>query len=225
MRIYERGNIWQDLKKYPDIKSGDKVGKLTVIEQANDAVLCRDKKWTCLCECGNTTTVDDARLEAGITKSCGCLREITTKRLKTQHGYTRSRLYAIWSGMKARCYNKNKINYARYGGKGITICEEWLHDFSKFKDWSLSHGYDDSLTIDRIDSTKGYSPDNCRWADIYTQANNKSRNIYITYHGERHTVAEWSRIIPIGYATIKKRYQSGWSVEDIFEKPIRRREA
>lgn len=112
--------------------------------------------------------------------------------------------------MKGRCYNPNNPEYHLYGGRGITICDEWLNDCSKFYKWAYENGYDEnakkfSLSIDRIDVNKGYSPDNCRWADAYTQANNTRKNVYYELNGEKHTLAEFARMFNIKYSTLYSR--------------------
>lgn len=108
---------------------------------------------------------------------------------KWHHGKG-TRLYSIWKAMKVRCYNRNSKAYKRYGGRGITICDEWRDDFPAFREWATSHGYNDTLTIDRIDTNKGYSPDNCRWATYKTQANNTRRNVILNINGEKGTIAQ-----------------------------------
>lgn len=107
-----------------------------------------------------------------------------------------------------------------YGGRGITVCDEW-RTFEGFLVWSLRNGYKEGLSIDRIDNDKGYSPSNCRWATRETQANNKKSNIRIEFNGETHTLSEWSRMLGIKEATIRKRIKSGLSVEEAFNTPIR----
>lgn len=116
--------------------------------------------------------------------------------------------------MKKRCYNKHRKDFYEYGGRGITVCKEWFDDFMTFYDWSMSNGYNDNLTIDRIDNNKGYSPDNCRWVDIKTQSNNTRKNVYLSYNGETMTLAEWSRKLNINRNTLKARYRKGWSDKD-----------
>lgn len=207
-------------RKYPEVQVGDVVGKLTVLRQANNARLCGNRKWECICECGKITIVDDSKLKVGHTKSCGCLRSEVTTRIKTKHGGRHTRLYAIWCDMKTRCNNSRRMRYKDYGGKGISICDEW-RDFGNFRKWALSNGYRDDLTIDRIDCAKGYYPNNCRWANALTQANNTSRNIYLTYHNETHTLSEWARMLNVNYGALKKRYDMGWNIEDMFEKPYK----
>lgn len=98
------------------------------------------------------------------------------------HGYSGTRVYRIWRSMKSRCYNKNNPRYHRYGGRGITVCDEWLHNPKAFCEWALSHGYEDTLSIDRINNDNGYSPDNCRFADMNTQALNRKQHKSNTGH-------------------------------------------
>lgn len=124
--------------------------------------------WKCLCECGRTAYVDTHSLTTGNTKSCGC-KKYGGRRT---HGEAASqtRLYRIWAAMKLRCNNKNNIGFHRYGGKGIKVCDEW-NTFEVFRDWAMSNGYSDELTIDRIDSNGDYVPENCRWVSYKVQIN------------------------------------------------------
>lgn len=147
--------------------SGKTFGQLEVL---NFAGYYNNRRWwLCRCSCGKEVTVSAHHLTAddGGTKSCGCRKGQVGA--KVQGG----RLYRIFAGMKTRCYNENATGYKNYGGRGITICEEWLSDFWSFHDWALAHGYADGLTIDRINNDKGYSPDNCRWATRADQNRNK----------------------------------------------------
>ena len=125
--------------------------------------------WLCECDCGNVAEVEGARLLLGRTKSCGCL----AKETHTRHGLRHTRLYTIWCNMKARCYKSSTKCFKHYGGRGIVMCEEWKNSFPSFAEWSLSHGYAEDLTIDRIDVNGNYEPANCRWATWETQRNNK----------------------------------------------------
>lgn len=133
----------------------------------------------------------------------------------------RDRLRGIWYGMKERCLNPNNASYFRYGGRGITICDEWRDDYNSFKAWATKSGYADSLTIDRIDNNLGYCPDNCRWATMKTQSNNRANNVFLEYGGERHTIAEWGDILGIDQDILQQRLKRGLSVEEAFTKPIR----
>ncbi len=141
-----------------------------------------------------------------------------------KHGYAchgeYNRLYAIWSHMIDRCHNPKNPSYRNYGKRGITVCDEWKNDVNSFMEWANKNGYSDNLSIDRIDNNKGYSPDNCRWADRETQGNNKRNNIILEYHGERKTITQWSKIIGISRGTLAGRYYSGWSVEKILTEPL-----
>lgn len=129
------------------------------------------------------------------------------------HGKRKTRLYRIWTNMKTRCINPNDPHFERYGRRGITVCDEWKNDFKAFYDWSMSNGYADDLTIDRIDNNGNYEPSNCRWVTVKEQNQNKRNVILITYDGETHTVTEWARKLNLGHDTIRQRYHKGWTPE------------
>jgi hypothetical protein len=133
-----------------------------------------------------------------------------------------SRLYHTWNGIRNRCNNSTACEFEKYGGRGIKICEEW-HTFEPFMEWALSHGYQDDLTIDRIDNNGDYSPDNCRWITFKEQQRNKSNNINLTYNGETHILMEWSEKTGIKYPTLQGRYKRGWSTEKILTTPVNER--
>lgn len=137
------------------------------------------------------------------------------KKIDLQHY---KRISKTLSHMKDRCYNKHCDDYPMWGGRGITICDEWLNDYMSFYNWAISNGYDDTLTIDRIDNNKGYYPDNCRWVTRKTQARNTRRNRIITFNGETRSLAEWCEVLNLNYYRVKRRLQLGWNVYDVFFK-------
>lgn len=208
--------------------TGQRFGRYTVIKRAEDQISPSGKHrvmWLCKCDCGNTNAVLSAALVSGHTVSCGCFKKDHDHTRCMTHGATLghkpTRLYKVWDGMKARCYNPHKAYYAIYGGRGISMCDEWHYSFEAFQKWAYENGYDDSLTIDRIDTDGDYCPENCRWATIKEQSNNKRNNVFISYKGETHTIAEWSEITGIPFHTIRRRYVDGWSVEDVLLKPLK----
>lgn len=145
-------------------------GRLTVISEADSNKYVDGKgtkrtqrKMRCKCECGNVREYLLENLKRGTTKSCGCLNKEILVDKATKHGYSRTRLYRILVGMKDRCHNEKSNDWKWYGGKGVSVCGAWLDSFIEFREWALSSGYSEELTIDRIDSDKGYSPDNCQW--------------------------------------------------------------
>ena len=170
--------------------------------------------WLCNCDCGNTTVVSANKLIGCKTKSCGCLKKETAKPpVIVKHGMSYSRLYQVWKDMKGRCYRKTSCCYHTHGGRGITVCDEWL-SFVPFRKWALSNGYSDELTLDRIDNNGNYEPSNCRWATMKEQGNNRRTNHVLTHNGETHTMKEWSEITGIKYYTLVARINTlGWSIE------------
>lgn len=151
---------------------GNRYGRLVVIAEAEKKNSKR-ARWVCQCDCGNITHVDGHELRCGHTQSCGCKRIETIMKSKTTHHETHTRLYGVWKSMRKRCNCKTHDDYKYYGAKGIKVCEEW-NDFLKFKEWAEKTGYQKDApfgvcTIDRIDSSKGYSPDNCEWITIQEQ--------------------------------------------------------
>lgn len=144
-----------------------------------------------------------------------------TKNFKHHLRYTR--LYRIWNHIKDRCLNPKSDAFKHYGARNISICSEWKQDISIFYKWAIENGYNDNLTIDRIDNNGNYEPSNCRWVDIKTQANNKRNNHLITYNNETHTLAEWGRITNINPITINKRLSIGWSINKALTTPVRSR--
>lgn len=186
----------------PSIKdiTGMKFGRLTAIrpEKAKSA---GRYIWLCQCDCGNYTKATSSQLKRGVRVSCGCARET--------HGMSKTRLYTIWKDIKQRCFDTSTNGYHNYGGRGITVCNEWLR-FEPFMEWALSHGYQDDLTIDRINVNGNYEPNNCRWITVKEQANNTRLTRYITCDGETHTLSEWSNITGLSRSIISKRLESGW---------------
>lgn len=139
------------------------------------------------------------------------------------HNPAHKRCYLIWHDMKRRCNQPQNKRYNRYGAKGIKVCEEW-ENFQAFWDWSITHGYAENLTIDRINGDEGYSPDNCRWADGETQANNRSNNHYLTFNGKTQSMAMWAKETGISYFVIRSRLNRGWDAERALTTPVPKRE-
>lgn len=202
-RIYE-----SNFKDLTDLK----FGKLTV--------LSLDKKkngayyWFCSCECGNSAVVRGSSLIYGDTKSCGCLKgSVQPKFNPLLHTEDGKRLHRIWSGAKDRCLNKKSKYYHNYGGRGITVCAEWVNDFTKFYEWALQNGYNSKLTLDRIDNNAGYEPENCRWTTYEVQENNRRNNVSLEHNGRIQTISQWAKELGIQEGTIRARLARGWDIE------------
>lgn len=159
--------------KFEDL-TGRRFGRLTVLGQCgrnpSNKIL-----WSCACDCGGQTKTTTQKLKSGASRSCGCYNRDRVREYFTTHGGRHTRLFSIWSSMKTRCYNPKSKSYRYYGEKGVSICPEWLHDFGAFQKWAIANGYQDDLTIDRINVDGDYCPENCRWATWHEQRMNQGR--------------------------------------------------
>lgn len=208
----------KDRKKIKDL-TGKKFGMLTVIGlQDTDS---RKTYWVCQCDCGNIKVVRSDSLKSGAIRSCGCMKKAQEKiNLTKHHSHKMSgtRIYHIWRGMKDRCYNVHSPSYYRWGGRGITICDEWKDNFSVFYSWAMENGYSENLTIDRIDNNGNYEPSNCRWATMEEQSRNRQSNVVIQIGNSKRTLKEWCEIFELEYGTILERYHNNGfeSIDDLF---------
>lgn len=202
------------------INVGDRFCKLTVLENMgiqmyNDGT--RNTVYKCLCDCGNIVNVRHKMLSCGHVKSCGCYKH-EYQRLKSPYYQIKYRaLLFVWKTMKQRCLVPANKDYRLYGGRGITICDEWKDDFFAFNSWAESNGYKKGLMLDRINNDGNYCPENCKWSTPVEQANNKRTNRWITLNGKKQTLKQWCEELNIRYSTINGRLQRGWSVEEAFE--------
>lgn len=187
----------------------EKYGKLTVIEVYKVKQNGRSAKYCkCKCDCGNVIIKRYSEVKNGRIKSCGCLvREILLKR-NTTHGLSKSPVHKIYHGMLKRCYDKNHNGYQWYGGKGITVCDEWKNDFKNFHEWAMSNGYEKGLTLDRIDGEKNYTPSNCRWETVHNQHRNMSSNVFIGSEICHDFLKRISEENSLCFETLRYRYYS-----------------
>ena len=190
--------------------TGQRFGRLTVLgqgERIGDRI-----GWICRCDCGNIKTIDAHAMKAGHIKSCGCYGRENAAKRATKHSLCGTRIYHAYHNMKKRCYNPNSDHYKWYGGENKGICDEWMGEdgFKNFAEWSFANGYTDELTIDRIDNSKGYSPDNCRWVTPKQNCRNKRNNHLITIDGETKTLIEWCDVFGINDRTVRSRIRIGW---------------
>lgn len=178
-------------------------GRLIVIKQEESDRFYKTR-WLCTCVCGNTVVVTGSLLKSGHTQSCGCLMKERVIDSATVHGLSKHPAYLTWYAMLDRCYNEKNVAYHRYGGRGITVCDEWRESLEAFhRDMgdrpSINH------SIDRKDNDKGYSKENCRWATSQEQAANRERSLYFEYNGERKLLIDWCRILNLKYSLIYYR--------------------
>lgn len=201
--------------KFKDL-SGLKFNYLTVISKEFN----RAGKWywLCKCDCGKKVVLSGSNIVSGHTKSCGCYK----RSVLVKHGKWGTRLYKTWDCMKSRCNNPKATQYTDYGGRGISVCKEW-NQFENFRDWALSNGYCDGLTIDRIDVNGNYEPNNCKWATRKEQSNNMRTNRVYTLNGETKTLKQWCDLYSLKYHTILCRVLKGWPIEKALWHPIKQK--
>lgn len=201
-----------------EVNIGDRFGRLTVLE-----ILPSETRYIllrCLCDCGTECVKRKSHVMGGSTKSCGCYQKETVKERMTTHGLSNSAVYHSWRNMLDRCENHNHTEYARYGARGIKVCDRW-HTFSGF--WAdMGDTYRDGLSIDRIDVCGDYFPGNCRWATRLEQANNKRNTFFVTLDDETHSLADWCRMRNLNYQAVHARIRYGWDIEKALSTPIRR---
>lgn len=190
---------------------GQRFGKLTVIKRTG--IYKQGQKWLCRCDCGNVTEVFTVYLTHGDTKSCGCLKR--EKMLK--HGYGNTKLYNVYQAMKYRCFNEKAQEYHRYGGRGITVCEEWKKDFLAFRKWAIDNGYKENkgLTLDRINNDGNYEPTNCRWVNRGIQALNRGTTIMMTFNGKSKPQYKWCKELHTTPKRMNKLLAKGASIGNI----------
>ena len=196
--------------------TGQRFNSLTVVKRSSDSGNGKKPvvKWECLCICGRTISVKTDSILTGHTKSCGCQ--------KIKHGLShKERLYETWKNMRRRCSDPKNKRWEHYGGKGISICPEW-NDYLIFREWALTNGYSEDLTIDRIDNNGNYCPENCRWVDAKVQANNSTRNHIIEIDGQKMTMAELADHLGMSYSAVQHRIDRDWDMERIISQPQRR---
>ena len=208
----------KDKSKLHDL-TGQKFGLLTVVGLADTET--RKTYWVCRCDCGNMKTVRSDSLLCGAIKSCGCLKKKQDKvNLVKNHRHKMSgtRIYLEWQGMKARCYNKSDARYADWGGRGITVCDQWKNSFEAFYEWAMENGYQKELSIDRIDNNGNYCPENCRWATQKEQSRNRRSNVNITIGNSTRTLTEWCEIFHVDYANVNAKYRRNRNatIDDLF---------
>lgn len=179
--------------------------------------------WKCKCDCGKIIFADSNRLQSLNTKSCGCLKLETISNLNKSHGESKTKLYRVWQGIISRCQNKNNVEFQNYGGRGISICDEWRESFNCFREWANESGYKEGLTIDRIDNNGNYEPDNCRWVTSKEQARNTTKNIIFEHNGERYILKDLAHAFGINYNTLYNRlFSYKWDLNKAISTPIRR---
>lgn len=193
---------------------GQNFGKLTVIERADNSNTGK-AQWLCKCECGNQKVILGRSLRKGATKSCGCIYFESNKGRNKTHGQTNTRLHRIWGSMRQRCNNPNAQGFEIYGGRGIKVCDEWNNSFEAFRDWALSNGYSDKLTIDRIDANGNYCPENCRWDTMKTQQNNRRNNRKIIYEGKEYTLSKLAEKLNLSSPTLHWRIHHNWDEKEL----------
>lgn len=201
----------------PQPNTGQVFGRLTVLGPV-EPDKAGHKRSRCRCTCGKVTIVSNSRLLSGHTRSCGCL--VFANRNNLIHGESYTRLHSIWAGMKQRCLNPKSPSFTRYGGRGISVCEEWL-DYQTFAAWAKANGYRDDLTLERMDVNGGYTPENCKFITLAEQSRNRRSSRLLTYKGQTKCLEAWAKDFGINSGTLGSRLRRyGWSLKYALEAPV-----
>lgn len=203
----------------PEDLRGRKYGDwlVTGIERVN-----RKSIWKCVCSCGTERLIFRGNLTLGRTTNCGCKqREKCSVRMST-HGESKTKLYGVWCAMRRRCYLETTADYKNYGARGITVCEDWRSDFEAFKHWALMNGYEEGLTIERLNVDLNYTPDNCSWVTRTVQNRNRRNTRNITIDGVTKPLPQWAEEYGINKGTLESRMVRGWSGKELLIKSLGR---
>lgn len=209
-----------------DNMKGRKIGRLYFKEYIG--LLNHHALWLCQCDCGNECIVNASAVKSGTTSSCGCLRHEMLMEKNYKHNCAYLPIYRNYYNMLRRCSDPKDSHYYCYGGRGITVCEEWSNKdsgFISFYEWAINNGYKEEIlsngknkwTLDRIDVDGNYEPSNCRWATIKQQANNKRNNVFVEYDGKKYSIAEFSERFNLNYATTLARHHKGWTPSELVQ--------
>lgn len=198
---------------------GRKFGRLTITaEQAGHNR--KNARVLCLCDCGVTCWRDRGNVRRGATRSCGCYKRERIMPLRRTHGMFGTAEYRAWAAIKTRCYNQKSKDFPRWGGRGITVCDRWLHSFMAFYE-DMGPRPEGATSIDRKDSNGPYSPDNCRWATWADQARNTGQNVWVMFGGERTKLVDLAAKYGVRSADLRRRLRLGWSIEKAIGAPIK----
>lgn len=199
-------------------RSGQVFGRLTLLNRVTTGD--GRSRYLCKCSCGAEKIILASSIVGGKTKSCGCFRAESTSNNMRSHGYSGRRLYKIWTGMRSRCHNPSVHAYKDYGGRGISICDQWA-DFKHFKQWADKNGYRDDLTIERIDVNGNYEPSNCCWIKREFQSRNTRTTTYYTLSGDKRPLIEWCELFGVDVNRAHKRLyanQEPFKLSEIYTK-------
>lgn len=207
------------MSKMIDI-TGQRFGRLVALEKVATTGSTTNACWRCVCDCGKEAVVKGVLLRKGEVRSCGCYKADLNRQQLTKHGKCNTRLAHIWYQMKERCYCKTSTNYKNYGGRGISVCNEWLQDFQAFYDWAMANGYSDDLTIDRINNDGNYEPSNCRWVNAKIQAENRRSSKEFCVGGIKFLISQSQELFGINPKTVWNRLYKGWDIERAVKEPV-----
>jgi hypothetical protein len=203
------------------IEIGQKFGRWTILSDLGTTPE-RGSLVLVKCECGNQREHFYQVLKKGLSTSCGCWRREQAKMSQaakfTKHSLSKHPIFGLWMGMKARCFNKKSRNYPDYGGRGITVCREWLNDFKAFYDWAIANGWQKGLINDRKDNDGDYSPANCRFVTDAVSMRNTRNNNYIEFGGERLVITDWAARLDMSTTSLAKRVEN-WGIEKALTTP------
>lgn len=205
---------------------GKKFGKLTVVALSEKRGNRGQLLYECLCDCGNKIIVMGESLRRGKTLSCTCEQKRRASEVNKTHGGSKERLYRVWQGIKDRCFNPSNTSFVHYGGRGITVCSEWMN-YENFREFMLNQGYNEDSkwgeqTIERMDVNGNYEPSNCTIIPKNEQVYNRTSNHKLTYKGETKCLSEWAKKFNMCDSTLYNRLKRGYTIERALETPLKR---